>query len=220
MAKKIIGTPTLNGKPIQITDSWDKMTFRQYLRVLKMQKDDMIEMLSIITGIEYDTLKKAKIGGLPKLMYVARFFNEKPNFPEKPTRIGKFKLPLNSNGIFDIQLESLAQFEDMRHVMNKTEATVYAHTEAYATYCALYLQKIRDGEYDSDKAFKMVPELFDYPSSDIISAGGFFFVRLQSLLNGTVSNSPNTRRHQKKPIGKRSQRNSGHTRPLTRRAGR
>lgn len=220
MAKSIIGQPTLNGKPITITDSWDKMTFKQYLRVLKAPKDDLIEMISIITGVEYEILKKAKIGGLPKLMYFANQLDNPPKFPDKPKKVGKFTLPLNSNGIFDIQLESLAQFEDMRHVMNKTEPTIYAHTEAYATYCALYLQKIRDGEYDADKAFKMVPELMDYPAGDIISAGGFFFVRLQSLLNGTVSNSPNTKRHRKKPIGKRSQRNSGHTRPLTRRAGR
>lgn len=220
MEKRVIGTPTLNGKPIQITDSWDKMTFAQYLRVLKMPKDDLIEAFSIITGIDYDTLKKAKIGGLPKLMYVSRFMNEAPKFPEKPTKIGKFKLPLNSKGIFDVQLESLAQFEDMRQVMNGLQPTIYAHTEAYATYCALYLQKLRDGEYDSDKAFKMVPELFQYPASDIISAGGFFFVRLQTLLNGTASNSPNTAPRQKKSIGKRSQRNSARTRPLTRRQGR
>lgn len=220
MAKTLIGTPTLNGKPIAITDSWDKMTFAQYLRVLKMPKDDLIEAFSIITGIDYDTLKKAKIGGLPKLMYLAKFLNEKIDFPDKPTKIGKFKLPLNSKGIFDVQLESLAQFEDMRHVMNTTEATIHAHTEAYATYCALYLQKIRDGEYDSDKAFKMVPELLQYPASDIISAGGFFFVRLQTLLNGTANNSPNTARPRRKFIGKRSQRSSARMRPLTRRPGR
>lgn len=222
MTKKIkgyIGQPTLNGKPIEITDSWEKMTFAKYLRLLKM-KDDTIERLSIITGIEYETLKKAKIGGLPKLMYLARFMNEAPNFPEKPTKIGKYKLPLNSKGIFDIQLESLAQFEDMRHVMQNLKEGVHAHTEAYATYCALYLQKIRDGEYDADKAFKMVPELMDYPAGDIISAGGFFFVKLQSLSSGIISNSPNTKRDRRKPIGKRFKRNSGHMRQLTKRPGR
>lgn len=220
MAKSIIGTPTLNGKPINLTDSWAKMTFKQYLRVIKMSKDDLIEKLSIVTGIEYEILKKAKIGGLPKLMYMAKFLNETPSFPEKPTKIGKYKLPLNSHGIFDIQLESLAQFEDMRMVMQKLEATLYAHTEAYATYCALYLQKIRDGEYDSDKAFKMVPELMDYPASDIISAGGFFFVKLHSLLIGIQSSSPNIKRPRKKSIGKRFKRNSARMLQLTKRQGR
>lgn len=219
MTKKLIGTPTLNGKPVNITDSWDKLTFNQYLRVLKMPKDDLIETISIITGIEYETLKKAKIGGLPKLMFITKFLNEPPKFPDNPIKIGQYKLPLNAKGIFDIQLESLAQFEDMRQVMIGLKEGVYAHTEAYATYCALYLQKVRDGEYDSDKAFKLIPELMDYPASDIISAGGFFFVRLQSLLFGTVSSSPSSARTQKKSIGKRSKRNSVRTLRLTRRQG-
>lgn len=220
---KTIGTPTLNGKPIEVTDSWDKMTFAQYLRVLKIGKNDMIEILSIVTGIEYETLKKAKIGGLPKIMFLARFITDPknpPNFPEKPTHIGKYKLPLNSKGVFNIQFESLAQFEDMRQVMINVKEGVHAHTEAYATYCALYLQKIRDGEYDSDKALKMVPELMNYPASDIISAGGFFFVTLQSLLNGIISNSRSIAQPRKKPIGKRSKGSLAHTRPLTKRHGR
>lgn len=219
MAKQIIGTPTLNGKPITLTDSWDKLTFKQYLRVLKMKKDDLIETISIITGIEYETLKKAKIGGLPKLMYVARFLNEEPNFHVEPKKIGKYKLPINANGIFDIQLESLAQFEDMRQVMQKNDG-LYAHTEAYATYCALYLQKIRDGEYDSDKAFKMIPELMDYPASEIISAGGFFFVNLQRLLNGTPNNYQSSARHRRKYTGSLSKKSSGRTPRLTKRPGR
>lgn len=223
MAKKqtgYIGQPTLNGKTIEITDSWDKMTFSQYLRVLKMPKNDMIEMFSIITGIEYETLKKAKIGGLPKLMFISRFLNEAPKFPETPTKIGKFKLPLNSKGIFDIQFESLEQFEDMRHIMNTVKDGIYAHTEAYANYCAIYIQKLRDGEYDGDKALKMVPDVMEYPASDVISAGGFFFVRLQTLLNGTVSNSQNSAPHRKKSIGKRSKISLVRTRPLTKRQGR
>lgn len=246
MAKTIIGTPTLNGKPIEVTDSWDKMTFAQYLRYIK-SKDDTIEKLSVVTGIDYDLLKKSKIGGLPKLLYIIRSLKEPPKFPEKPIKIGAYTLPLDSKGVFDIQYESLAQFEDMRLFMEKTPhfpfdllgqiakgevgidalapypdllERLYAHTEAYATYCALYLQKIRDGEYDSDKALKMVPELMNYPASDIISAGGFFFVTLQSLSNGTISNSRSIAQPLKKPIGKRSKGSSARTRPLTRRQGR
>lgn len=210
---------TLNGKSIKITDSWDKMSFSQYLRILKL-KDDNVELISILSGVDYETVKKAKITGLDNLMYLTRFLQTPPQFPEKPTHIGPYKLPLNSKGVFDIQFESLAQFEDMRQVMGKVEAGVYAHTEAYATYCAIYLQKLRDGEYDGDKALKMVPEVMNYPASDVIVAGGFFFVRLQSLLNGTRSNSQSSAPHRRKPIGKRSKRSLGRTPRLTKRPGR
>lgn len=214
--KNIIGQPTLNGKPINITDSWSKMTFSQYLRTLKL-KDDTIELISILTRIDYDYLKKAQIKGLESILLAGEFLKTAPKFPEKPTRIGKFKLPLNSKGIFDIQMESLAQFEDMRQVMNKTKPDIHAHTEAYATYCALYLQKLRDGEYDGETALKMIPELMEYPASDIITAGGFFFVKLRSLLYGTASNSPSTARHRRKSIGKRSSRSLVRTQVLTKR---
>lgn len=210
---------TLNKKKIEVTDSWEAMTFTQYLRVLKLE-DDTVELLSIITGIDYETLKTAKIEGLNKLLYASQFLNTPPAFPDNPTHIGEFKLPLNSKGIFDIQFESLAQFEDMRHVMNSVKEGVHAHTEAYATYCAFYLQKIRDGDYDGDKALKMIPELMNYPASDIIVAGGFFFVRLQSLLNGTKSNSRSLAPSRKKSIGKRSRKSSVRTRQLTKRQGR
>jgi len=210
---------TLNGKQIEVTDSWEAMKFAQYLRILKI-KDDMVEMISVLTGIEYETLKKANIKGIEKLLFASQFLNTSPTFPVKPTHIGTYKLPLNSKGIFDIQFESLAQFEDMRQVMVKLEPGVHAHTEAYATYCALYLQKIRDGEYDGETALKMVPDIMNYPASDVIVAGGFFFVKLQSLLNGTISNSPNTAPHRRKSIGKRSKRSSARTPRLTKRPGR
>lgn len=211
---------TLNGKPITITDSWDKMTFAQYLRILKL-KDDTVELISILSSLDYDTVKKANISGMDNMLYMASFINTPPVFDyENVTHIGPHKLPLNSKGVFDIQFESLPQFEDMRQVFTKLEKGVYAHTEAYATYCAIYAQKLRDGEYDGDKALAMVPEVMTYPASHIITAGSFFFVKLTSLLNGTQANSQNTAPHRRKPIGKRSKRSSARTPRLTKRRGR
>lgn len=220
MAKKKLETPlTLNGKEVQFTDSWLKMSFTQYLRILKLT-DDKIELISILTGLDYDYLKKAKITGLESILYKAQFLNEPPQFHVKPTHIGPYKLPLNSEGIFDIQFESLAQFEDMRQIMTKLEQGIHAHTEAYAKYCAIYLQKLRDGQYDGDKALAMVPEVMLYPASDVIVAGGFFFVKLQSLSTGTQSSSQSSAPHRKKSTGKRSKRSSGRTRPSIKSRGR
>ena len=166
--------------------------------------DDMVESLSILTGIDYETLKKSKIKGLEKLLYAARFMNKAPKLQEKPTKIGKYKLPIN----FDIQFESLAQFEDMRQVMVKLEEGVYAQAESYAKYCAIYCQKLRDGEYDGQKATDMISEIMTLPALEVISAGSFFFVRLQFLLNGIIPNSRSTPRSRRKATGKRSARRS------------
>lgn len=218
--EEIIGTPTLNGEPIKITDSWEKTTLNQYLRIMK-SKNDTVELLSIITGLDYDLLKKSKIQGLEKLLYAASFINSAPVIPTNVEKIGGFKLPLNSKGVFDIQFESLAQFEDMRVIMDSTaKEDIAGITESYAKYCALYLQKLRDGEYDGDKALSMVPEIMNYPALEVIAAGSFFFVRLWSLLHGTAKTSPSSTPARKKPTGKRSKRNSGHTPRSTRQRGR
>lgn len=220
MTKTLKTDLTLNGKPIKITDSWDATNFAQYLRILKL-KDDKIELISILTGLEYDYLKKAKITGFDKLLYKSQFINTPAIFPEKPTHIGKYKLPLNSLGVFDPQFESLAQFEDMRKLMPVQKDTdsdldkLYNHTEAYATYCALYVQKLRDGEYDGDEALKMIPEIMLMPASHIITAGSFFFIKLLSLLYGTTPNSQNMSPNQKKAIGKPTRKRSDQRQRLT-----
>lgn len=211
---------TLNKKSIEVTDSWEAMNFGQWMRWIK-SKGTMTEIISIITGIDEDYLKKAKIKGLDKLLYAAKFLNTPPQFnTEKLTHIGEYKLPLNSKGFFDVTFESLAQFEDMRQVIIKLPEGIHAHTEAYATYCTIYVQKLRDGDYDGDKAMAMVPEIMSYPASDVINAGSFFFVKLSSLLNGTPHNSPNTTPTRMKSIGKRSRKSSARTPRLTKSRGR
>jgi hypothetical protein len=216
----IVGQFTINGKPIEITDSWAKTTFGQYLRIMKLN-NDTIELLSIITGLEYEYLKKAKITGMEKLLVASGFINTVPYIPTEAKKIGPFKLPLNSSGIFDIQFESLAQFEDMRLLMGKSDLKdPYQLTESYAKYCALYVQKLRDGEYDADKALAMLPEIMTYPAFDVISAGSFFFVRLWSLLNGTQPTSRNTTQTQTMSTGKRSKRSSVSRQRSTKRAKR
>lgn len=208
----ITGIPTLNGKPINITDSWDKTTLSQYLRILKLN-NDTVELISIITGLDYEYLKKAKIIGLEKLLYASRFIEIIPKLSENVEKIGGFKLPLNASGVFDVQFETLAQFEDMRTIMAETDVKeAYKLTESYAKYCAIYCQKLRDGEYDYDKAMKMVPEIHTYPSFEVIMAGSFFLTKLWSLLSGTLKASPSSVPAQKKHTGKHSRKNLGRTR--------
>ena len=204
----IVGQFTVNGKPVQITDSWEKCKFRQYLSIIKVENDK--QLLSIITGIPYENIRNSKITGLENLLHAARFINSIPDVPKEPKKIGRFKLPLNSKGVFDIQFESLAQFEDMRMIMSKTNLqNPYELTESYGKYCALYVQKLRDGEYDGDKAMAMVDEIMDYPALDVVSAGGFFLTKLLILSSGIQSNSQKATRSRGKSIGRSTRKYSG-----------
>ena len=206
----------LNGKELTLPSSWLDPNFAQYIGIME-NKAGTIGAISIFTGVDIQTLKKAKIEGLDMVIKTLSFLNKPANFEANATQIGKYKLPLNSKGVFDVQFESLGQFEDMSIVMrNVPEKDIIAHTKAYANYAAIYLQKLRDGEYDDDKAKLMVPEVMEMPAHEVISAGSFFFLKLLNLLTGTTTNSQTTNPKLKKskPVSQSSKKSSVPTRRL------
>lgn len=203
----------LNGKSIPIPTSWGDVTFSQYLQVFDL-KDDVIQLVSIFTRLEYDQLKTSTILGLDKLLEAISFINTQPVFPDYVSECGPYSIPGNSKGQFNIQYESLGQFEDARKVMNGLNGNIKAHTEAYGKYVAIYLQKIRDKEYNPNKVEEMERELQNYPAYQVITLGSFFFVKLRILFGGIVKTSPPTPRKRKKSkrVLTPSKRSSGATR--------
>lgn len=206
----------LNGKPISFPSCWEDLTFRQYLKIFTLE-DDVIHVVSILSGIDYEILKKSTISGLNEVIMVASFLKTSPVISVTPKKIGKYDLPLNSKGEFDIQFESLGQFEDMRKFMkNIPSNNIIEHFKAFSTYAALYLQKIRDKEYNYDKAIKMIDEVELMPALEVISAGSFFLVKLATLSNGIQKVSQATPLNQKKKIqvSHKSNKRSGRMAPL------
>jgi hypothetical protein len=204
----------LNGKPLKIPSSWDDPTFGQYIKIIQTNAS-ATDVISIFTGIDIKTLKKAKIEGLEMIMQSLSFLKKSPQWEGVCDKIGKYVLPINSKGKFDIQFESLGQFEDMRSIMNKVpEDNALELTKSFAQYVAIYLQKIRDGEYDQDKAGIMLDEVYAMPAKEVITVGSFFFLKLLSLSRGIDLNSLSTNQKPKKqkPVSKNSRKHSEVTR--------
>jgi hypothetical protein len=204
----------LNGKKISIPSKWEDLTFKQYVYYMET-KGTIPEILSLFTGIDQETISKATITGLEEVITALSFLNTKAEFNSKPDKVGKYKLPLNSNGEFDIRFESLGQFEDMRKALEKSSnAGGTQFVNAYALYIAIYLQKIRDGDYDYIKALEMIPEIELMPAHEVISVGSFFTVKLLSLLTGTTNSFPATSQTMKKskPVFQSSPKRSAATR--------
>lgn len=187
----------LNGKFIDVATTWDDFTWRQYYRILVMGNDDVSEMVSILTNVPRETLATATILGLEKVLAVASSFKETPAWDGKCDQLGGKNLPKNKNGEFNIQFESLGQFEDMRAIMT-TLTDIKTLTAAHPRFCAIYLQKIRDGIYDPEKAREMAEEVKDYPAREVMAVGSFFYAKLRSLLSGTPPSSPSTPQSLKK----------------------
>ncbi len=200
----------LNGKSIDIASSWEDLNFGQFIKVLEL-KNDTHQAISIVSGLDYEYLKKSTIIGLEPLIQAIQFLGKPYKFPETSFKLGKYKLPLDSKGEFNPQFKRLDQFEDMRKIMIDSDKGIKNVTEAYAKYCAIYLQEIRDKEYNYSKAMAMVDEIMLMPAKEVVPTGSFFLIKLLSLTNGIKKTSPTTNRNQKKSKrgGKTSKRSSG-----------
>lgn len=199
----------LNGKPLSIPTAWEELNCAQYLQIMDLG-DDYLKAVSILSGLDYETLKTAKIEGLESIIAATSFMNKVPDFGGTCDSAGGYRLPKNDKGQFNIQFESLAQFEDMRALL-KTCIDAKSIAKAFPYFVAIYLQKIRDTDYSYSKAIEMVPEVMAMPAKEVIITGSFFYVKLRSLLSGTLKTSPPTTPSQKKkkPVSAGSRKSSG-----------
>lgn len=218
-------TIRINGKPYKIPASWHEVTFAQYCEILNIN-DDLLKLLGCFTGVPLKDLQKAEVKGLESVIECLTYLSDTPEFDGYSEKLGPYTLPVNHKGQFDIRFESLAQFEDMRKIMKSIPSGKFeALVEAYPKFCAIYAQKIRDGEYDYNKAMDMLEEVKGYPLPDVMICGGFFFLKLVSLSNGTKTTS-HPKKSAKKPAsqnkqgGRNSSKSSGNTRRSTRSRGR
>jgi len=205
----------LNGKYIDVATSWDDLCYDRFNRMRKLKPDDGVELVSILTNVPRETLEAGEISGLEAIFAVAHEILKAgvPDWNDPVDKIGPYTLPKNKDGKFKIEYESMGQFEDMRSVMN-TITDLNGLMEAHPRFVSIYLQKIRDGHYDSEKAKEMVKEVKAMPAREVISLGSFFWAKLRALFSGTPPSSPTTTPSPKKskPVSKPSTKRSGRTR--------
>src|SRR5689334_2078934 len=202
----------LNGKKVKVSSRWEDLTMNQYLQVQKL-KDDFLQLVYICSGLDYEILKKAEIVGLESVLEAVKFVSKPPEIPSSVPKLGKYTIPLDSKGQFNIQYKRLDQFEDMRKIMSGAK-DIGSITEAFPQFVAIYLQPIRDGQYQFSKAMDMVDEVKEMPALPVISLGSFFLIKLLILSNGTPKTSQNTSQKLKKlkQVSKNSRKSSGRTR--------
>lgn len=211
-------TIKLNDKPISIPTSWPEVTFSQWLQIMKME-EGIFNILAIFTGIPSDVLSKMTIIGADKIVSALSFTSRKPEMPGYVINVGPYKLPTNHDGKFNIQYESLGQFEDARMIYKTMEGDKIV--DGYGKLVAIYLQKLRDGVYDSNKVPELELEIQSFPAIQVITAGSFFFLKLVSLSSGIPIVSLHTPQSQKKSKQglKTTSKRSASTRKSTRSRG-
>lgn len=206
----------LNGKPINIASSWDELTYDQFQNTFAMPPG-IHGLISVCAGLPYsEKFQKAQItGNIDALIQALNFVKTPAKWDTPVLQCGPYKLPINHKGQYNIQFETLGQFEDMRKIIEGIKGETSTErakniSEAYPSMVAIYLQKIRDGEYSYNKSQEMIPEIRLMPAREVVTLGSFFLVKLLSLSTGSPSNNPTTSQSPKKsrPVSKSSRKRS------------
>lgn len=170
----------INKEKYQLPTSWSDVTYQQYVALLTLP-DSLLHQINLFTKIGLDILFTAELRNLEAISMALSFINLSPKFEEGPTRmVGKYVLPK------DCTIESLGQFEDLRGLCRKlpispegkldlsTVENQIKFADLSLEACAIYIQKIRDGKYDSDKVGEVKDELRNENCLEIIRSGSFF----------------------------------------------
>ncbi len=196
----------LNGKKIQVASSWDDLTFTQYYESFNLE-GDLFKTVSLCSGIDYETLKKSNIEGIESIISAIQFIRVPHKWETPVLKCGPYDLPINNKGQFNIQYESLAQFEDSRAILSKLGSAIVGKNPveqakimaaSYPDVISIYLQKIRDKDYSINKAQAMIPEIWKMNAREVVTLGSFFMIKLSRLLAGIPDSSQTTPQSQKK----------------------
>jgi hypothetical protein len=178
----------INGVKHEIPTAWSDLTYSQYITLITLPQS-LLHQIHLFTGIPLETLQSAELKNLEKIAIALSFINLSPKAEEGPRDIGKYFVPK------DVTIESLGQFEDLRALIHKrpTDLSTIENNLLWCDLCleacSIYVQKLKDGKYDSSKVSGVKEELKSYLAMPIIQTGSFFFGKLLSTLTGTTNRS-------------------------------
>jgi hypothetical protein len=193
-------TITLNGKEktVNIPYSYDHLTFRQFLEIAKLSNDN--EIISYLTDVPLDILRKAKIINLEQVLHLLSFLKKEP-VPRVPERLGLYILPK------DLGFETIAQLEDMKSAIKEIQDLDKVEQLAkYIYYCAIYAapqlsrercdelaarypnEGIQYGDYHYRKSELIQDEFLNCPAPEVLGVGHFTLLRLTGLNLGIDPN--------------------------------
>lgn len=171
----------------EIPYRWEQVSFKKFIELQKhSNEDDSVRHISILLDKDYDFIKKAKIENLEFILRRLSFVNQPPQWVDYPSKIGGLELPK------DITWETTEQFEAMRKLMVPGETDPVKINQRYSEIVAIYYQPAKDkGEYNSDRAKELIPEIENLSCVEVVSLGYFF----ASKLLATSNNIPQTYLH-------------------------
>lgn len=169
-------TLTLNGAKVEreIPTGWDQVKFKDFVQL----DGNETKALSIFTGIEEKTLRKANIIGLENLIRTLSFLNSEVPIMRFPKKILSYDVP------YDLGFESWGQYMDLKENLDKGLKGMEL-VKQFPLFCAIYTMK----DYDFKEAEKRALEFEEAPCTEVMAVGNFTLMKLIALRNNTQANS-------------------------------
>lgn len=176
---------TLNNITVKkpIPEGYHQIKFRHFLEVAKDPKNTN-HQLAALTGLDAETIKKAKIKNADDLILQLSFFQKDPVLVI-PDKILDYSVPK------DLGFETTAQYEDLRKYLEeakKNKATELDILGMYPLFCALYACSQKHESYDWQKSEQMATEFLDAPATEVLAIGNFTLLKLIGLNLGIRHN--------------------------------
>lgn len=169
-------TFSLNGvnQDRDIPTGWDQVKFKDFIQL----DGNETKALSIFTGIEEKTLRKANITGLDKLIKALSFLNSDVPLMQFPKKIQGYDVP------YDIGFESWGQYMDLKEHLDKGLKGMDL-VKQFPLFCAIYTMK----EYDFKEVEKRALEFEQAPCTEVMAVGNFTLMKLIALRSSTQNSS-------------------------------
>lgn len=177
---------TINGKTEyrEIPTKWEQVTFKTFL-ALTESGDNSVKILSALTGIDPEVIRKARIKNLDEILLILSFLKSDPPVIIPKSVLG-YEVPK------DLGFETIGQYEDLREYLKNTkELSKKELLEKYTLLCAVYACKGKHGEYDWKKSEEMANEFLEAPAPEVLSIGNFTYLKLIGLSKPVAPNSRN-----------------------------
>jgi hypothetical protein len=166
-------TIELNGVKVQkdIPVTWDQVNYDQFLN-LAQAGNDVAKILSVFTGIEAETIRKAKIHNFQAVYNLISFvWNTQLDTSRIPDTILGYKIPKK------LEVETIAQFEDLKIEAGTIKDGSRESLMAYCRMIAIYVTN----PYDSDKADQLAPYFLNASCQEVVALGNFTLMKLMPL---------------------------------------
>lgn len=162
---------TLNGVKVtkNIPICWDEVPFRQLLELAGLEKDE--DIISVFTGIDTETLLKAKIHNLSMLKAAIQFTRSQEIDYIVPKSILGF--PIKDN----IEIEEIARYADLEAIIKGFGDDGKENMKQFPLMVATYVVE----PYNFKDAENLAPRFLDAPAMEVLAVANFIRVNMTVL---------------------------------------